>query len=196
MAASDNRGLRSEAEVRLKRYARKDVHVIVLTALGVLDENAGAVAITALRRWIGTEIAWAGGEAAVILDPRQRIADRHPIGLERGFAQLKLGMFQRELYQLRRLVGLTEVVIGAADLILFLHHLHELLSYRALVFAGKGGGKRETHHRLTGKLRHRRVRGRRGRLPSNPRRDSDLECLLGNTGNGVELAADRQHLGI
>src|SRR5262245_44917338 len=47
---------RLQAEVRVEGDACKHVHVVVLAALGILDQNSRAIAIAALWRGIGAEI--------------------------------------------------------------------------------------------------------------------------------------------
>ena len=50
VAASQSAGTASEAEVGLERHACQHARVEVLAALGVLDQDAGPVAVAALRR--------------------------------------------------------------------------------------------------------------------------------------------------
>src|SRR5712671_4254250 len=79
-ASARREGLK--AKIWLEGNARQDARVEVLAALGVLHQDAGPIAVTALRGRLGAEVDRPRGETAVILDIGERIADRGAIGLE------------------------------------------------------------------------------------------------------------------
>ena len=117
-AVASRSARRLKAEARLERHAGEHAHVVVLAALRVLDEDARPVAVAALRRRLGAEVDRTRGQTGEVLDVGQRVADRSAIGLQRGIRQIEFRVLQGELDDLRRLIGLAEVVIGAADLYL------------------------------------------------------------------------------